>query len=441
MLSKLINERDLMTARKEKRKLYKWIIVGGGIQGCTLFNYLIKHGAISPKDILVIDPHDKPLELWQRCTEATGMEYLRSPSVHHLAPNPFDLEKYARRNHLATELYGTYGRPSLKLFNEHARKELAESHIEEAWLKARVTNISKSEEALFNSNLFWQVHLEDGEIYSSERVVLAIGISEQPNLPVWAVDSIAEHDLGDQYSSPELEEKLSESGIYHLFSRHLPKDTELYEPIAIIGGGISAAQYATKLAQLYTGKVQLITRHDFRVHSFDSDPGWLGPKNMKAFWSTACLKERRKQITLARHRGSMPQEVYHALRQVASNGMLEVTIGEVDELHVGSPHQLILRIADKSIPCHSIVLATGFEQKMPGFSWLHKVISTNKLNIAPCGYPMLKNKQTLEWAPGLHVTGALAELEMGPTSRNIAGAMRGAERILSIYNHQKQQRI
>jgi hypothetical protein len=37
---------------------------------------------------------------------------------------------------------------------------------------------------------------------------------------------------------------------------------------------------------------------------------------------------------------------------------------------------------------------------------------------------------TLEWAPGLYVTGQLAELELGPTARNIGGARLAAERLV-----------
>jgi hypothetical protein len=35
----------------------------------------------------------------------------------------------------------------------------------------------------------------------------------------------------------------------------------------------------------------------------------------------------------------------------------------------------------------------------------------------------------LQWGPGLFVMGPLAELELGPTARNITGARAGAARI------------
>lgn len=38
---------------------------------------------------------------------------------------------------------------------------------------------------------------------------------------------------------------------------------------------------------------------------------------------------------------------------------------------------------------------------------------------------------SLRWGPNLYVTGALAELEMGPIARNISGARQAADRIVS----------
>ncbi len=47
---------------------------------------------------------------------------------------------------------------------------------------------------------------------------------------------------------------------------------------------------------------------------------------------------------------------------------------------------------------------------------------------ARCGYPIVDT--SLRWHPRVHVSGPLAELELGPTSRNIAGARRAAEKLV-----------
>ena len=76
-------------------------------------------------------------------------------------------------------------------------------------------------------------------------------------------------------------------------------------------------------------------------------------------------------------------------------------------------------------------MATGFNPAPPGFNWLTSIIKSEGLLCAACGYPIVSEK-TLEWKDKLFVIGALAELAVGPVSRNISGARRGAERIVQL---------
>ena len=50
----------------------KWLIIGGGIQGCTLATYLVKSKKVKARDIYIIDPHERPLFLWERKTSLSG---------------------------------------------------------------------------------------------------------------------------------------------------------------------------------------------------------------------------------------------------------------------------------------------------------------------------------------------------------------------------------
>ena len=85
------------------------------------------------------------------------------------------------------------------------------------------------------------------------------------------------------------------------------------ETVAVVGGGISAGQVALRL-QDEGNIVHLISRHEMKEHQFDSDPGWLGPKYMTGFLKEKDLNKRRKIISKARHRGSVPPDVNHSLR-------------------------------------------------------------------------------------------------------------------------------
>jgi len=84
--------------------------------------------------------------------------------------------------------------------------------------------------------------------------------------------------------------------------------------------------------------------------------------------------------------------------------------------------------AQRDILAARVVLATGFEQSRPGGPWLDATIEALGLPCAECGYPRLD--AALRWHPRIHVSGPLAELEVGPASRNIAGARMAADRVL-----------
>jgi hypothetical protein len=76
------------------------------------------------------------------------------------------------------------------------------------------------------------------------------------------------------------------------------------------------------------------------------------------------------------------------------------------------------------------VLATGFDQARPGGTCVDHAIADLGLPTAPCGYPLVS--RALEWRPHLFVTGPLAELELGPTARNIAGARAAGKRLTDL---------
>ena len=92
--------------------------------------------------------------------------------------------------------------------------------------------------------------------------------------------------------------------------------------------------------------------------------------------------------------------------------------------------RLRLDCAPHALEVDRVVLATGFEVHRPGGGLLgEETIDRLGLPCAECGYPLVSPR--LEWASGLFVSGPLAELELGPTARNIAGARAAGERLLA----------
>ena len=87
----------------------------------------------------------------------------------------------------------------------------------------------------------------------------------------------------------------------------------------------------------------------------------------------------------------------------------------------------MLQMEEQQVVSDHVILATGFEKKRPG-QWLQNIIEKCELPQASCGYPIVD--KNLHWAKNIYVSGALAELEVGPVARNIVGARIAAERIV-----------
>ncbi len=79
-----------------------------------------------------------------------------------------------------------------------------------------------------------------------------------------------------------------------------------------------------------------------------------------------------------------------------------------------------------------VFLATGFKSGLPGGALIRRdLVEQSGLKISDyCGFPIVSFD--LKWHPRISVSGALAELELGPSARNIAGARLAAERIVKV---------
>lgn len=384
-----------------------WLIVGGGVHGTHLSHVLVHRGGVAPERVRVLDPHESPLAMFWQMTEATGMRYLRSPGVHHVDLHPHALRRFAKKGagkRHARFVY-PYDRPGLEFFRIHTEHVVREHRLEALRERCRAQSIERTKEG-------YRVETDRGALVA-RRVVLALGLGEQLCLPAWARSA-------------------AEGRVEHIFSPSFRRDRLAGEAsVAIVGGGISAAQLACSLAASGTA-VTLVARHPPRVHRFDSDPEWLGPRAMSGFLRCRDVGQRRRLIADARHRGSMPPEISADLRRETRNGRVRWVEAEV----TGADSRvdgvtLRLNRTPGFIDAHRVVLATGFETHRPGGTLLDDE-TTDRLGLpcAECGYPIVSPR--LEWAKGLFVSGPLAELELGPTARNIAGARAAGERLLAV---------
>lgn len=388
--------------------MLEWIIIGGGVQGVTLALHLLKSKKVTIDKLAIIDRNAEPLVNWKQNTKKISMPFLRSPFVHHLDEDPYSLQTYVKKHAYTkqTVFYGPYKRPSLSLFNEHCDFLVKEMSLKDAWVKGDVSKVMKSRDG-------WQVELKDGQKVLSKKVVIAIGVGEQLNIPSWA--------------SPLIKQS---QNIFHIFNKTLLNTEQLERDIAIVGGGITAAHLAIKLSQLFPKHVTLLMRHPFRVHDFDSDPGWLGPKKQNAYQKLDSYLHRRNEITTARNKGSVPREIYMKLKALEKRESLSIKDIEISQ---GERENNKLLLLDKDneliVKAGTVLLATGFLLALPGREWIEPMVNSYKLPTSECGYPIVNHD--LQWDKDLYVTGALAELEIGPIARNISGARQAAERIIN----------
>jgi cation diffusion facilitator CzcD-associated flavoprotein CzcO len=399
-----------------------WLVIGGGVHGTFLSRVLTGARHVAQDRIAVLDPHPEPLAVWDHCVAGCGMTLMRSPSVHNLDLEPFSLRRFSQRVGATGAFLEPYHRPHLALFRAHC-DWVIERHGLRSLRRCGVAT------GLRDMGTSVRVETSEGPIEAA-HVALAIGGSAQPRWPAWAVEARA-----------------AGAGIRHVFEP-LGDDGERGAdldagPVVIVGGGISAAQLAQALHERGVREVVVIARHAPRISAFDIDAGWLGPRFLVGFGRVADPRARREAISAARMRGSMPKETWTRLRRLIRRGHVRWVRDEVLRAtprgHGGRASDLSRDLADDlaldlasgdTLGCARVVLATGFEERRPGGAWLDDAIDGLGLPCSTCGYPLVDG--ALRWHPRIHVSGALAELEIGPAARNIAGARMAAERIAAV---------
>jgi thioredoxin reductase len=423
-----------------------WLIIGGGPQGIHMANRLLGEGG-HPNMITVLDPNAEPLARWKHHTENTGMTHLRSPEYHNIGIDPYSLgrhvatyefvtavleQKNENGSALKSEFIPPYSRPSLRSFMHHAETIVEETGLMRRWKSARAISIK-------NIRKGYRIQTEANEQIEARNVVLALGTGDQPNWPKWATQLRAQN---------------RQAKVHHIFSTDFKRhQIDEEHDVAIVGAGISAAQLALSLLEVNPNRqITLLSRHFLRKEDFDSDQGWLGPTLLTGFHREKDYSKRRAMIQEARNRGSLAAEVTQTLEKaILRDKTINLEMAEIDSAScesVGTKLELQIRPFEldetqyqkmgaltfnfntkaQRLQVDTVVLATGFEAKRPGGTLIDRAIRTMDLPTATDGFPIVDRH--LRWREGLFVMGPLAELEVGPVSRNISGARMAADRII-----------
>jgi len=382
-----------------------WLIIGGGVHGTHLSLHLLRRGRVPADRLRVLDPHPEALARWTACTKNCGMGFLRSPYVHHLDIPADSLMHFTDKGigKALKSFIDPFCRPSVPLFNTHSQHVIRKNQLDSLRILGRATGLSQIEGG-------YRVETETGSL-EARKVLLAISPMDSPLWPDWALELKAKGGVIDHVFDPT-------------FDRETMAD---FGTAVVVGGGISGAQLATALAKRNPGYVTLLTPHVPRVHRFDASSGWMGPRYLDRFQAEDDWARRRALIREARHKGSMPAEVRGTLRRAEQLGKLKTLIATVVRASCEDGNMTLVCEEGTTLHTDRVVLTTGFETKRPGGAWLDRAIEEMGLPVSPCGFP--RADPSLRWQGNLFVTGALAELSLGPAARNILGARHAAERL------------
>ena len=365
---------------------WDWLIVGGGLHGGFIADALLRaNPAIA---MTIVDPAE-PLAAWSRRADACGMVYLRSSNAHHLGARANSLRRFAARQGFdAAHELGYYRRPSRLLFESHARATLRSPPRR---LAAFARHIQPYEAG-------WCLTTATGDSLTARHVVLATGPGQPYRPPGLAA---AEHvfDLGFTLGPPG-------------------------RRTAIVGGGITGAQLA--LQAIDNGhSICWVTRTPPRSADFDSEPRYAGRLGMAPFLA-APISTRTQLLRDARRPGTLPPDILARITVALSFGRLTWQCADVADFHAGQ-----LRYGDgRLLHVERVILATGFEPVPDRQSLIGRCIEGLGLATDTDGHVVINDR--LEAAPGLHITGRPASLELGPMAGNVKGARMAGQRLAAL---------
>lgn len=356
------------------------LVVGSGPHALTTAAYLLAADPRLAGRLMVADPRPW-LSGWHGHFARLEIERLRSACVHHPDPRPYALLEHASAAGRDGELHGPAGSPSTGLFADFCRALLARHLLQDARLPAIVTALHPRDDGGV------EVRLGPDRLRAS-KVVLA-GNPVQPRVPALA----ARH--SDTVTLDEV---------------------RAGQRVVVVGGALTAAHLALRAAAR-GAEVHLVARARLREQAMDVDPVWLGHA-LPAF-AAGSPEQRTAQVREAR-RGTVPPET---LDRLQTDPRVTVHVGQVG---VAGPSGV--RLDDgRRLPAEHVWLATGHVLDVRADPLTAGLLEQVPVPVVD-GLPVLTDE--LSWAgTGVHLTGGLAALGVGPAARNLAGARMAAERL------------
>ncbi len=392
-------------------------IVGSGPHALTLVTHLLQKKKSMRGRFLVFDPSGTWMSQWNHQFAALEIPHLRSPAVHHPAPNPHALRTFAESR--SDELFPPYDLPGTQLFQDFCQEVIHRWQLHNCIYPVQVMQVKPMGDRASSTNRSrFCLELSDGQTIVARRVVIANG-GGVPHIPDW-VGQVSEGYPGDR--------------LLHSHQVDLRGLRLQGERVLIIGGGLTSGHLAVG-AMNRGAQVVLMARRTLYEKLFDAAPGWLGPKYLKNFWAEPNWETRWQMIQQARNGGSMTPAVLTRLRRLERDGKISFyeqcqvsqacwnedhwqVYCENSAVHECIHHQKIDRIW----------FATGSQLDAEKHPLLQDVLDLYPTEVVN-GLPVID--EHLRW-PGceLFVMGGLAALRGGPAARNLSGARAASDRIV-----------
>lgn len=345
-----------------------------------------------------------------------------------------------------------YIRPHTNLYHQFCDRIVEKYRLDDRVVKGTVVDVEPvstptpcSTEAQKSPLL--KVRLRDGTTIMAKNVVLAVGNTCVPRIPVWAEENRCK--TGSTAPSRcEHVWELAKKG-----PACLPK-TVRKKRVLVIGGGLTAVQSTQMCMREGARSVVLMARRHITIRDFAVPVSWFGStKNaeMCKFLQTEDPEQRFDQVRDVRGPATVPRLVFKEfqedLRRHRSASVMEgyeVLGAEWDEKK--QTYDVTFRNLNDaeskstgSVTVDYILLATGAES-----SWkLHPLLRSIAGHVKPVGdvggLPVLT--EDLRWQADLNifVTGGYAALQLGPAAATLAGARKGASLLRDAILRSRQE--
>ncbi|ELY99653.1 hypothetical protein [Natrialba aegyptia] len=205
--------------------------------------------------------------------------------------------------------------------------------------------------------------------------------------------------------------------------------------VGIVGGSITAAQLATRVAQLPGRDVVLFARSPFCIETLEASTDWMHFSGVteKLHVHPPASRAREELVSKARYDGTMPPYVFRRLQQALEREQVELEQSEI-AVATEAGGTVVVTCRDGSAFClDELICATGFGSPYDGELFYH-LRQQSALQTGYRGTPVLDD-DTLRWmrqdeTPSrIAVSGVAAQQVLGPFARNVIGARRAGELI------------